>query len=996
MADTKKKSTPRKGSSKKGKRVAAKLSRSLPCDIAGLALMGLALFTGFSVFTQLTGVVGQAVRMFLCGLLGLAGYAVPLVLLGAGWLTLIAHKRVLSWGKIALIVLLFVFLQIFLHLFWIVSIQEMNESVSFSGHLLAAYEFGKNTSLGMGLLGAIPAYPVYMLLGLVGSYILCAVGFIACIAVLTKLSLTQLGRKVTDSVVKTSKEVGRNAAQAKEERRARREEDIATRRKLFPGNEQGRKPRQERWSWDADGELQGDGGDKPFHAVRKWPGEEEEETENTPRRRRLFADPDDAPRTPLSRKAPKDGDGAGENGAPSGDGRPPFSGELLEPVAAPVRGHKAPVFTPLSPRDESDPEPERVVYRPDGRVLRTPELDLLAGRDPQEGFDEEAPAPWDDLPDESEEPQPKIVPASTRSENEPRTRIHAVYREEDAAPQDEPIAPPPRRAAPQPKPVQPQPPVREGASLADFDDDPEELTREPITVTAVPKEEVKYLYGHESEAVVDDKAVAPYAYPPYKLLSQPVRSQVDINAEQQHQQANVELLEETLASFGIEARVLHVSKGPAITRYELQPARGVKVSRITGLADDIALNMAAVGVRIEAPIPGKAAVGIEIANEKIDTVALREVLESDVFRKHPSKLAVALGKDIAGDPMVADLARMPHLLIAGATGSGKSVCINSLVASILYKSTPDEVKLIMIDPKVVELSVYNGIPHLLIPVVTDPKKAAGALGWAVREMDDRYKKFATTGCRDLKGYNARVLRDGEKPLPQIVVIIDELADLMMVAPGDVEDRICRLAQLARAAGIHLVIATQRPSVNVITGVIKANIPSRIAFAVSSQVDSRTILDVGGAEKLLGRGDMLFDPSGANKKMRIQGAFISDDEVTALVEFAKEHAEAVYDPDFIEVMERTDDEDAPQGKHDKSDDADGDDLLAQAVELAIDSGQISASMLQRRFRVGYARAGRLLDEMEKRKLISGFEGSKPRQCLVSREEYERIFGRRPQG
>jgi S-DNA-T family DNA segregation ATPase FtsK/SpoIIIE len=431
-----------------------------------------------------------------------------------------------------------------------------------------------------------------------------------------------------------------------------------------------------------------------------------------------------------------------------------------------------------------------------------------------------------------------------------------------------------------------------------------------------------------------------------------------------------------------------VSKGPAITRYELQPARGVKVSRITGLADDIALNMAAVGVRIEAPIPGKAAIGIEIANSSIDTVTLREVLESKNFVEHPSKLAFSLGKDISGEAIVADLARMPHLLIAGATGSGKSVCINSLIASILYKATPEEVRLILIDPKVVELSVYNGIPHLLIPVVTDPKKAAGALGWAVAEMTERYKLFAKTSTRDLKGYNSHTLQRGGEPLPQIVVVIDELADLMMVASGDVEDRICRLAQLARAAGIHLVIATQRPSVNVITGVIKANIPARIAFAVASQVDSRTILDVAGADKLLGRGDMLFAP-GNGKSRRVQGAFITDEEVTTLVEYIKARSRPDYDPDFIEAIEKEDGGGAKGMGDDDGDD--GDDLLAQAVELAIDSGQISASMLQRRFRVGYARAGRLLDEMEKRKLISGFEGSKPRQVLIGREEYDRIFG-----
>ena len=464
--------------------------------------------------------------------------------------------------------------------------------------------------------------------------------------------------------------------------------------------------------------------------------------------------------------------------------------------------------------------------------------------------------------------------------------------------------------------------------------------------------------------------------------------------QEEEQQKRVELLEETLLSFGIEARVINVARGPAITRYELQPARGVKVSKITGLADDIALNMAAAGgVRIEAPVPGKSAVGIEIANSSIATVTLREVLESEEFQSHASKLAVALGKDIAGTPVVADLARMPHLLIAGATGSGKSVCINSIIASILYKATPDEVKLILIDPKVVELSVYNGIPHLLIPVVTDPKKAAGALGWAVQEMTDRYKKFEGAAVRDLKGYNKHAVKNGFEPLPQIVVIIDELADLMMVAQNDVETKICRLTQLARAAGIHLVIATQRPSVDVITGLIKANVPSRIAFAVASQVDSRTILGIGGAEKLLGRGDMLFDPSGASKAIRVQGAFINDDEVTVLVEYVKQKTQAQYDQSVIELLDRADG-DGKKPKDEEKEEDDIDPLLWDCVELAIDAGQVSASMIQRKYRVGYARAGRILDQMEQKGCISGFEGSKPRQTLITREQFYEMAGIEP--
>jgi S-DNA-T family DNA segregation ATPase FtsK/SpoIIIE len=469
----------------------------------------------------------------------------------------------------------------------------------------------------------------------------------------------------------------------------------------------------------------------------------------------------------------------------------------------------------------------------------------------------------------------------------------------------------------------------------------------------------------------------PYMIPPVSLLKEPMQKKSS-TATEKTVMNNARLLEDTLNSFGVSAKVVQVSRGPVITRYELQPAPGVTVSRIVRLSDDIALNLAAPGVRIEAPIPGKAAVGIEVPNKDIAPVLLREVLESDSFFNHSSKLAFALGKDIAGKNIIADIAKMPHVLIAGATGSGKSVCINSLIISILYKATPDEVRLIMIDPKVVELSTYNGIPHLMIPVVTDPKKAAGALNWAVQEMTSRYKMFADKGVRDIERYNEQVQED-ETKLPQIVVIIDELADLMMVAPGDVEDAICRLAQMARAAGIHLVIATQRPSVDVITGIIKANIPSRIAFAVSSQTDSRTILDMGGAEKLLGRGDMLFYPAGAGKPIRVQGAFITEKEVESIVSCIKSQNEGPkYDMDMLEET---------AADQDRQDDSFDDELLPDAIEVVIDAGQASISMLQRRLRVGYARAARLIDEMEVRGIVSGFDGSKPRNVLITKEEFE---------
>jgi len=434
-------------------------------------------------------------------------------------------------------------------------------------------------------------------------------------------------------------------------------------------------------------------------------------------------------------------------------------------------------------------------------------------------------------------------------------------------------------------------------------------------------------------------------------------------------------LEATLKSFGVEAKVMEVSKGPTVTRYELSPGQGVKVSKISGLADDLALNLAAQGIRIEAPIPGKAAVGIEIPNKEAQVVYFRDIVSDSEFKNFSSKLAFGLGKDIAGKTVVHDIARMPHLLIAGATGAGKSVCINTLVGSILYKASPDEVKLIMIDPKVVELSVYNGIPHLLIPVVTDPKKASGALNWAVREMLRRYELFAETGMRDLKGYNTFAEQTGERDKePQIVIIIDELADLMMAAPGEVEDSICRLAQMARAAGLHLIIATQRPSVDVITGVIKANIPSRLAFSVSSGTDSRTILDMVGAEKLLGRGDMLFSPIGTSKPIRIQGAFISDSEVEAMVEFLKAGSEQEYSQEMIDSITSV-------GKEIELGD-DLDEHFDQAVEFVIQKEKASASMLQRQFRIGYNRAARLIEDLEAKGIIGPEDGSKPRKVLMT--------------
>ncbi|MGI6255194.1 MAG: DNA translocase FtsK 4TM domain-containing protein [Acutalibacter sp.] len=478
-----------------------------------------------------------------------------------------------------------------------------------------------------------------------------------------------------------------------------------------------------------------------------------------------------------------------------------------------------------------------------------------------------------------------------------------------------------------------------------------------------------------------------YCFPPVSMLA--VSPQGNPSQETEELQTNGRILVDTLKSFGVQTKILDICRGPAVTRYEIQPAAGVKISKITNLSDDLALNLAATGVRIEAPIPGKAAVGIEVPNKSRSTVRMRELVESNSFQSSKSKLSVALGRDIAGQPVIADLAKMPHLLIAGTTGSGKSVCINSLIISMLYKATPDEVRFLMIDPKAVELTEYNGMPHMLVPVVTDPRKASGALGWAVSEMMKRYKIFSECNVRNLKGYNAlaesqNYQDENGQPMPampQIVIIIDELADLMMAAPKEVEDSICRLAQLARAAGMHLVVATQRPSVDVVTGLIKANIPSRIALTVSNAVDSRTILDAGGAEKLLGNGDMLFAPVGATKPLRVQGCFVTDEEISSIVEFVKKTKTMDYDKKVIEEIERNA---ASESKGDDSGDNEGggDPMIDEAIKCVVEAGQASTSLLQRRLRLGYARAGRLIDEMEQLGVVGPHEGSKPRQVLMT--------------
>lgn len=596
---------------------------------------------------------------------------------------------------------------------------------------------------------------------------------------------------------------------------------------------------------------------------------------------------------------------------------------------------------------------------------------------------------------------PPVEPRKKPGRSEKLDKLEKVFGIEaprpELQPEPEPETPPedelPANPVFSPNPPEPEPVQEEPIEQEESPEEPMEAPeqdvhlpkprmQEPEPRKATPQETALY------EALDQLQTPGSYCFPPLTMLA--MSPQADRAKETEELQTNGKILVDTLNSFGVSTKIVDICRGPSVTRYEIQPAAGVKISKITSLSDDLALNLAATGVRIEAPIPGKAAVGIEVPNRARSSVRMRDLIQSNAFQTSKSKLSVALGRDIAGQPVVADLARMPHILIAGTTGSGKSVCTNSMIISMLYKASPDQVRFLMIDPKAVELTGYNGLPHMLVPVVTDPHKAAGALGWAVNEMMKRYKIFSENNVRNLQGYNnlaeAQNYEDENgqpmPAMPQIVIIIDELADLMMATPKEVEDSICRLAQLARAAGMHLVVATQRPSVDVVTGLIKANIPSRIALTVSTAVDSRTIIDTVGADKLLGQGDMLFAPVGSNKPVRVQGCYVSDEEISSIVEFVKKTKQMDYDEDVIEEIERNaaNTENAKDEGGERSGETDP--MMDEAIKVVVEAGQASTSLLQRRLRLGYARAGRLIDEMEQLGIVGPHEGSKPRQVLMT--------------
>ncbi|MEG1193370.1 MAG: DNA translocase FtsK [Clostridia bacterium] len=909
---------------------------------------------------------GQAIVWFARALAGSLCYALPLVL---GWMGVLVafsgRDKSLKFGRIFLMALMILLVMTLIHLFSADDVMRGAQLFNYPNFLKRSYEFQK---AGAGLLGALLCWPLYRGLGIAAAAMVLVALILADLILLRKISLRHIGHVAQERIGSMREEHEARAISRMEAREAA----CAVVPKAAPREGEMDDPFAKYLGDDAPGHRR-----QKEMRVEKISANDPLPGEPLVERMADAAFTDDVPGFLSGRKKGR----ARAEKITIHEPRP-LGNAMTEPVMPEPDGSEVAEQPPRMRGAQA----EVVVPEGDWRVVP-----LFKGRGAQ------ADAPREFMQDDVDFGE--IEPGGYGTDG--GAGYGAGYDDcaddaDDDADDDgadygadyaKAGAPDVPRANQMQKAHGPGPDDAELVGEVDLATPPFDMPEAPFAMPITPEKHKMPAYqapGGKRPPIAKPAPPEefPYVYPPIDLLeaSKPAK----LHGQNESDLAKGKKLIETLSSFNIAARMIGIAHGPTVTRFELAPAAGVKVSRITALSDDIALNLAAVNVRIEAPIPGKAAVGVEVPNEQIETVPLRDVLESAECRRHPSRVAVALGRDNAGRYVIADLAKMPHVLIAGQTGSGKSVCINCIICSILYRATPGEVRLIMIDPKVVELSCYNGIPHLLVPVVTDPKKAASALAWAVVEMGNRYKKFATLGVRDMKGYNQH-RPDDEPAMPQIVIIIDELADLMMVTPGEVEDAICRLAQLARAAGIHLVIATQRPSVNVITGVIKANIPSRIAFTVASQVDSRTILDGSGAEKLLGRGDMLYAPSGT-AKVRVQGAWVSDDEVHDIVEYIKVRHEASYDEDMIEHIDASEMSDA-----DREDSLGAfDDLLPQAVELVIDAEQASVSMLQRRLRVGHSRAGRLVDEMEVRGIVGPDEGSKSRKVLITREQYRAMF------
>ena len=935
------------------------------------------------------GVVGNAVNQVMFGIMGIMFYALSVFLLLMVLIILSRMPAGRKFFKLLSLILLFALVCGF--------IQYVTEGTIPGNSLLDYYDRSALLHTGGGLVGGVICATTSTAFGETGGLIVTVLFILVCVIELTQKSFSDFIAAVIGGIVNMVEISRERYAEREPERELRREIRNSERERIREEKmalrmerlEERRAKLDEPW----DDEFDDDEYDEPmndeFDDEYDEPGDDEFDDEYNEHWDDEFDDDkyearqSGRPREPWEDEPGEPWDDEFDDGPVIGDGKK--KGKKKNPKVGKFPGNKPELDVPIFESEKESPEMKKARKainkqqgRPegqggflDGTWLRGTEPSVPAEkknspemreiRDTvtiEHGDDEISPAGSDEIipdemiPDEvipDEEWDGKRNP-SIKKEESHRSSENAETSGEDGAAS---------RRSPQRKPRQSQ-----QTAEAQVDSIQEQIASQPEP----PKE---------------------YIFPPIRLLKKGAGGKKgDSDA---YLRATAQKLQDTLYNFGVNATVTNVSRGPTVTRFELTPDMGVKVSKIVSLADDIKLNLACADIRIEAPIPGKSAVGIEVPNKEVTPVMLRELLESEEFRSSSSRLSFAVGKDIGGKPVVADIAKMPHVLIAGATGSGKSVCINTLIMSILYKAKPDEVKMIMIDPKVVELNVYNGIPHLFIPVVTDPKKAAGALNWAVSEMSSRYNTFAEFHVRNLKEYNHKVknmrLSEGdERPplLPQIVIIVDELADLMMVAPGDVEDAICRLAQLARAAGIHLVIATQRPSVNVITGLIKANMPSRIAFAVSSGVDSRTILDMNGAEKLLGKGDMLFYPQGYPKPVRLQGSFVSDDEVSAVVEFlTRKNPEMSYDPSIQKQMESA----QPGGSFGTPSGDERDSYFAEAGKLIIEKDKASIGMLQRMFKIGFNRAARVMDQLCDAGVVGPEEGTKPRKVLMTMEQFE---------
>ena len=897
---------------------------------------------------HLCGVAGDFLRGVQLGLFGMAGYIAPLILFVGTCFAMSNRGSRAAARKLAAAVTAFFLLCGFAQLFFG---QDPEEGKS----ILAYYTMSARSGFGGGLAGGLLCAVLKGILGTIGAFLVMAVLMIICAVIITERSFVKAVKKHSDAAYQYAKEdMDRRRelhAERQEERRRRREEQVSGVNLS---------------STDLSAYASGDEDFEDELLSRPEPNFREDSTAG--------AD-DSIRRDPALAEGPDEQSDFGS-----------FHTEKPEVIPSGADVFTGSISLPPEYQDEDDTVPFDV----DGEMPELSAQSLAA--DGIRRFEEAGNVFSDsstgqakglDLfqPEEIYMPETRETssesatydPKAPLEEQDPGQVVKTLSGSEFVIPEEE------KRV------------VTAGGKVIETETEALQKKLESRRQEAKAAVEAGEASVQQQIQAKEEKPKKEYVFPPVSLLKRAARP-TGGHSQQEYRETAVKL-QQTLRDFGVGVTVTNISCGPSVTRYELHPEQGVKVSKIVGLADDIKLSLAAADIRIEAPIPGKSAVGIEVPNKENNTVYLRELLESDNFKNHGSRLAFAVGKDIGGQVVVTDIAKMPHLLIAGATGSGKSVCINTLIMSIIYKSSPEDVKLIMVDPKVVELCVYNGIPHLLIPVVTDPKKASGALNWAVAEMTDRYKKFAEYNVRDLKGYNAKVegiqdIEDEKKPkkLPQIVIIVDELADLMMVAPGEVEEAICRLAQLARAAGIHLVIATQRPSVNVITGLIKANVPSRIAFSVSSGVDSRTIIDMNGAEKLLGKGDMLFYPAGFPKPQRVQGAFVSDQEVQKVVDFLTEQGmTADYNPEVEQQMNAAPAAAAAGGTNGR------DEYFEQAGAFIIEKEKASIGMLQRMFKIGFNRAARIMDQLAEAGVVGEEEGTKPRKVLMTMEEFRQMTG-----